>query len=192
MRGAIDGIRRIPTLVAVAIACSACVSLSGRGLAAGDRAAGSHGAAITVGSFDFPESVLLARIYGDALRARGFPVRILANLGNRELVDPALMTGLIELVPEYAGSAVQFMSLGRAAATSDSGASYAALSKLAADRGLVAGRPAPAQNANAIVVTRATAARYGLRSIADLAKVAPRLVIGGPAECPGRAYCLPG
>ena len=61
-----------------------------------------------------------------------------------------------------------------------------------AGRGLVAARPAPAQDANAIVVTAATAARYGLRSIADLARVAPGLVFGGPPECPGRAYCLPG
>ena len=52
--------------------------------------------------------------------------------------------------------------------------------------------PAPAQDANAIVVTAATAARYGLRSIADLARVAPGLVFGGPPECPARAYCLPG
>ena len=42
------------------------------------------------------------------------------------------------------------------------------------------------------MVTAATAARYRLRSIADLAKVAPGLVFGGPPECPGRAYCLPG
>jgi len=56
----------------------------------------------------------------------------------------------------------------------------------------MAARPAPAQDANAIVVTAATAARYGLRSIADLARVAPGLVFGGPPECPGRAYCLRG
>ena len=56
----------------------------------------------------------------------------------------------------------------------------------------MAAHPAPAQDANAIVVTAATAARYGLRSIADLARVAPRLVFGGPPECPERAYCLPG
>ena len=42
------------------------------------------------------------------------------------------------------------------------------------------------------MVTAATAARYDLRSIADLARVAPRLVFGGPPECPGRSYCLPG
>ena len=110
----------------------------------------------------------------------------------RELVDPALMDGLVQLVPEYAGSALEFFSLGRLSATSDAGAANRALARSAAGRGLVAARPAPAQDANAIVVTAATAARYGLRSIADLAKVAPRLVFGGPPECPERAYCLPG
>ena len=61
-----------------------------------------------------------------------------------------------------------------------------------AGRGLVAGRPSAAQDANVIVVTAATAARYGLRSVADLARVAPRLAFGGPPECPERAYCLLG
>jgi osmoprotectant transport system substrate-binding protein len=56
----------------------------------------------------------------------------------------------------------------------------------------VAGRPSAAQDANVIVVTAATAARYGLRSVADLAKVAPRLAFGGPPECPERVYCLLG
>ena len=147
---------------------------------------------ITVGSFDFPESVLLADMYGDALKAKGFPVRIQPDLGSRELLDPALMNGLIQLVPEYAGSALQVISLGRQSATSDVMATNMALTELMADRGVVAGLPAAAQDANAIVVRAATAARYGLRSIADLARVAPGLVFGGPPECPGRAYCLPG
>jgi osmoprotectant transport system substrate-binding protein len=147
---------------------------------------------IDVGSFDFPESVLLANIYAGALKAKGFPVRVLPGLGSRELVDPALMSGLIQLVPEYAGSALQFFSLGQMSATSDVMVTNKALTEQMADRGVVAGLPAAAQNTNAIVVRAATAARYGLRSIADLARVAPRLVFGGPSECPGRAYCLPG
>ena len=60
---------------------------------------------ITVGSFDFPESVLLAYLYAGALSARGYPVRVQPDLGSRELVEPALMTGLVQLVPEYTGSA---------------------------------------------------------------------------------------
>jgi glycine betaine/choline ABC-type transport system substrate-binding protein len=46
-------------------------------------------------------------------------VRIQPDLGSRELVDPALMGGLIQVAPEYAGSAVDFLSLGRVPATSD-------------------------------------------------------------------------
>jgi osmoprotectant transport system substrate-binding protein len=61
-----------------------------------------------------------------------------------------------------------------------------------AGRGLIIGRPAAAQDGNAIVVTAATAARYRLGTIASLAAVANRLAFGGPPECPERAYCLPG
>jgi osmoprotectant transport system substrate-binding protein len=95
-------------------------------------------------------------------------------------------------VPEYAGSALDFFSLGRLSATSDAAAATRALAGSVAGRELMPARPAPAQDANAIVVTAATAARYGLRSIADLARLAPGLMFGGPPECPGRAYCLPG
>jgi osmoprotectant transport system substrate-binding protein len=172
--------------------CSACGLLAGRGPPSDESTAGQPGRLIIVGSFGFPESVLLAHIYGGALAARGFPVRIEPDLGTRELVDPALMRGLIQVVPEYAGSALEFISLGRVHATSDVTATNRALSALVAGQRLVAGRPAAAQDANVIVVTAATAARYHLRSVADLAPVASGLVFGGPPECPGRAYCLPG
>lgn len=170
---------------------AACTSSSGHGSPAAGKP-GWHRTVITVGSFDFPESVLLAEIYGEALAADKFQVRVLPDLGSREVVDPAMTGGLVQLVPEYAGSALEFFSLGRQSATSDAGATATALAKLVAGHGLVTARPAAAQNANAIAVTAATAARYRLRSIGDLARVAPRLVFGGPPECPGRAYCLPG
>jgi osmoprotectant transport system substrate-binding protein len=178
--------------LALAVLCGACTSSGSHGSPGQARAAGHPGATITVGSFDFPESVLLGYIYADALAAKGFPVRVLPDLGPRELVDPALMAGLIQLVPEYSGSALDFMSLGRRSATSDTAATYRSLARLAQSRGLVAARPAPAQDANAIVVTAATAARYHLRSIADLARYAPGLVFGGPPECRERADCLLG
>jgi osmoprotectant transport system substrate-binding protein len=182
----------IAACMALTVALSACTSSAGRVSPAPGQPDGRHGAVITVGSFDFPESVLLAQIYGQALAAARFPVRILPNLGPREVVDSALMDGLLQLVPEYAGSALEFFTLGRLSASADAGVAHRALAGSVAGRGLVAARPAPAQDANAIVVTAATAARYRLRSIADLARVAPRLVFGGPPECPGRAYCLPG
>ena len=182
----------IAACIGLTAAASACTTSSGHISPTAKDQGGRHGTVITVGSFDFPESVLLAQIYGQALAAAKFPVRILPNLGPRELVDPALANGLVQLVPEYAGSALEFFSLGRLAAPSDATAANRALAGSVAARELVPARPAPAQDANAIVVTAATAARYRLRSIGDLSKVAPGLMFGGPPECPGRAYCLPG
>jgi osmoprotectant transport system substrate-binding protein len=176
----------------LAAACCACTSASASGPAGRVGEAARPGAVITVGSFNFPESVLLADIYAGALGAKGFPVRVLPDLGPRELVDPALMSGLVQVVPEYSGSALEFVSVGRLSATSDAAATGRALAEQVAGRGLVAGRPSAAQDANVIVVTAATAARYGLRSVTDLARVAPRLAFGGPPECPERAYCLRG
>ncbi len=178
--------------IGLVVALSACTPAGGDVTSAAREHAASHSTVITVGSFDFPESVLLAEIYGQALAAQKYRVRILPDLGTRELVDSALMNGLIQLVPEYAGSALEFFSLGRLSADSDAGSVATALAASVAGRGLVAAHRAPAQDANAIVVTAATAARYGLRSIADLARVASKFTFGGPPECPGRAYCLPG
>ena len=82
---------RMPAYVAclaLAVVCCAC----GSGSADHAEGAAQHGAVITVGSFDFPESVLLADIYAGALTAQGFPVRVLPDLGARELVDPALFS----------------------------------------------------------------------------------------------------
>jgi osmoprotectant transport system substrate-binding protein len=52
------------------------------------RAGGAHGSAVVVASFNFPESELLAAIYGLAIRHAGIPVRLQLGLGPRELVQP--------------------------------------------------------------------------------------------------------
>ena len=71
--------------------------------------------AITVGSFDFPESTLLAEIYSQAIESKGFEVERQFGIGPRELVLPAMSAGFIEFVPEYLGTAEQFLSLGAGA-----------------------------------------------------------------------------
>jgi osmoprotectant transport system substrate-binding protein len=172
------------------IACTACTTPASSPPSA--PAAGSGRAVITVGSFDFPESALLAYLYAGALSANGYRARVLPDLGSRELVDPALMTGLIDLVPEYAGSALEFVSDDRVHATASVATTSRVLASWMKRRGLITAHPAAAQDNNAIVVTSVTAARYRLRAISDLARVAPGLVFGGPPECPERPYCLEG
>ncbi len=146
---------------------------------------------VVVGSFDFPESEVLAEIYGQALQARGIPVQLELNLGPRELVQPALQRGLLHLVPEYQGSALGFLGGGRNA-TSDPAATHRALVQALGGTGVVALANADAQDANAFAVTDATATKYGLRTISDLRPIASKLVAGGPPECPERPLCLRG
>ena len=153
---------------------------------------GPAGSAIRIASFDFVESEILAQLYGQALRAHGYPVHLLLGAGTRELVEPALATGLVDLVPEYGGSALSFLTLGTQRPTPDEGLTHQELAGALAGTGVEALAAAPAQDANAIVVTQATALRYGLANISDLIWVDHDLVFGGPPECPQRPLCLLG
>jgi osmoprotectant transport system substrate-binding protein len=158
-----------------------------------DRARNALGDdAITVGSFDFPESVLLAEIYSQALESGGFTVNREFGLGPREFVGPALDGGLVELVPEYAGTALAFRSLGAARASADLYATHRDLDRALAGSAIEALDSAPAQTANTFVVSRGVASRYHLQRLSDLIDVAGTLSFGGPPECPSRPLCLKG
>jgi osmoprotectant transport system substrate-binding protein len=148
--------------------------------------------AITVGSFDFPESVILAEVYSQGLESAGFDVDRAFSLGPREFAAPALTSGLIEFLPEYAGTASEFHSGGDAEPTSDVAETHAELVDAISDRGVVALAPAPAQDTNTFVVTVETADRLGLETLGDLGTVSGSLVFGGPPECAQRLLCLPG
>jgi osmoprotectant transport system substrate-binding protein len=147
--------------------------------------------AITVASFNFAESVLLAELYGQALRSAGFRVELAPDLGAREFVQPALQKGLVELVPEYAGSALEFVA-GDGSASADERATHRALARAMASRGLTVLAASPAQDRNGIVVTSETATRFDLHTVSDLRPVAPQMAFGGPPECPERPLCLGG
>jgi osmoprotectant transport system substrate-binding protein len=148
--------------------------------------------AVTVGSFDFPRSTLLAEIYSQAIESKGFEVERQFGIGPRELVLPAMAAGFIEFVPEYLGTALQFLSLGAATQRADASSTHAALDQTLRQGDLVALTSSPAQDANAFFVTSATADRFGLRTLSDVAKVDQDLTFGGPAECASRPLCLVG
>ena len=148
--------------------------------------------AIRVAAFGFTESEILAELYTQALSEKGYPTDPVLNAGPRELVQPALAEGLIDVVPEYAGSALAFLTLGALEGTASVGETHDALTRVVTPSGVIALAPAPAQDANEIVVTQATADRFGLRDISDLASVDSRLVFGGPPECAQRRLCLIG
>jgi osmoprotectant transport system substrate-binding protein len=147
---------------------------------------------VVVASFNFPESELLAAIYGLALRHAGIPVRLRLDLGPRELVEPALEQGLVGLVPEYLGTALTSVEPHPSVNMTDPAAVRAALARAFAAWNVAVLTPARAQDQNGVAVTRATSARLHLRTLSDLQAAAGRLVLGGPPECPSRPFCLPG
>jgi osmoprotectant transport system substrate-binding protein len=147
--------------------------------------------AITVASFDFPESVLLAEIYSQAIEGAGFRVEREAALGPRELVMPALLQGLVEFVPEYAGSGLQFLA-GDGSTSPDHEINHERFAERLGALDVTALDASPAEDQNGFAVTAETAQRYGLRTLTDLARVSHQMVFGGPPECLRRPFCLPG
>jgi osmoprotectant transport system substrate-binding protein len=147
---------------------------------------------VVVASFDFTESRLLAEIYAQVLEANDVPVARELSLGPRELVQPALQQGFVDVVPEYLGTALGAFAPGTDLDPSDTRAVRAALRRAVRPYGLRVLAPAPAQNQNTLVVTRATSLRFGIEATSDLAPLAHRFVLAGPPECPERRYCLDG
>jgi osmoprotectant transport system substrate-binding protein len=147
---------------------------------------------IQLASFDFPESELLAQLYGQALTQHGFPVEQVVQLGAREVVAPALEQGKVDMVPEYLGSALNFLNDRDRVATADPGLTHARLEQAFAPRGVSVLAFAPAQDRNGFVVSGDLARRHNLAKLSDLAPMASRLAIGGPPECPQRPLCLRG
>jgi osmoprotectant transport system substrate-binding protein len=179
-----------PLLLLLFLPGCASIRLGSPGVGAAAAVRGDG--AVTIGSFDFPESSLLAEIYAQALEAKGFKVKRAFDLGPRELVEPAIERQLVEFVPEYLGTAIQFITRGTADVSPDVEVTRRKLMEALYRRGISVMASSPAQDANAIAVTPQTAAKYGLKTISDLIPVAGHLVFGGPPECPSRPLCLLG
>jgi glycine betaine/choline ABC-type transport system substrate-binding protein len=128
---------------------------------------------ITVGSTNFYEQEILGEIFAQVLEANGATVERKFQLGNREIVFPALEAGEIDVLAEYAATALEFVNGGAGEATTDPAATTAALAAAVEAKGLVALDYAEATDQNGFVVTQATADQFGLVTISDLAKPAP-------------------
>ncbi|WP_246461137.1 ABC transporter substrate-binding protein [Nocardia transvalensis] len=144
---------------------------------------------ITVGSANFPESETVANIYSEALRANGFGIDTKFNIGSREAYIPALRDCSIGLIPDYTGNLLQYLDKSATATAADQ--VNQALTAALGDQ-LAIGTPAPGEDSDAVVVTRATADKWNLKSIADLAPHSAEVSFGAPAEFSERPGGIPG
>ncbi|MEU8047110.1 glycine betaine ABC transporter substrate-binding protein [Micromonospora echinofusca] len=157
------------------------------------------GGQIVIGAANFTENQILAELYKIALTAAGYDAKV-QQIGNRELYEPALEKGEIQVVAEYAATMAEFLNTkangkdAQPVSSPELEKTVAAL-KTAGDKvGLVFGTPAAAQDQNAFAVTKAFADKYGVRTLSELAAKCSgqATVLAGPPECPQRPKCQAG
>ncbi len=145
---------------------------------------------MTVSSANFTESEIIGNLYAEALKAKGYDVATKFNIGSREAYIPALADGSIDLIPDYTGNLLLFLDKNADVSTPASilnGLPAALLAK-----NLAALTPAAAEDKDSVVVTRATADKWNLKSIGDLAAHNAEVTMAGPPEFKERPVGLPG
>ncbi|MCC5479203.1 ABC transporter substrate-binding protein [Streptomyces barringtoniae] len=175
-------------------ACGTGPSLENRGQVTATPGDSHH---LTIGSAGFTESDLLAQLYAQLLNQAGYRTSLL-TVNNRELYEPALESGQIDVVPEYAATFADWLNAkthgadAKPVGSPDLGETMTALRRLAAPRGLTVLPPGRAVDQNAFAVRADYARRHGLRTLGDLgaSKLKVRLAAGD--ECVQRPYCEPG
>lgn len=141
----------------------------------GDAASG----AVVIGSADFPESTLLAELYGRAMAAEGVEVDYQLNIGSREVYYSQIESGNLSVFPEYNGATLAYLDDEAPSADAEE---TNALVEEALPEGLEILDSSSAENKDSITVTREVAEEHDLASLTDLADVADQLVLGGPPE----------
>ncbi|OLE68037.1 MAG: ABC transporter substrate-binding protein, partial [Cyanobacteria bacterium 13_1_40CM_2_61_4] len=133
---------------------------------------------IVVGAKNFTESDLLAEIVAQQIERRtGLPVERRLHLGGTFVCHRAIMAGDIDIYVEYTGTA--FTAILRQPPIADPDSVYRFVTAAyARDFKLRWTAPLGFNNTFAILVRRADAERYGVRSLADLARVAPHWKAG--------------
>ncbi|MEU2583120.1 ABC transporter substrate-binding protein [Streptomyces avermitilis] len=176
-RTLLGGLFAAASVPALAACSSGITSLDSQG--SGGSGGGSSKGGVTIGTANFTENQVLGHLYAAALEAAGVRTTVRPNLGTREILIPALRGGDIDLLPEYQGALLHYLAP-KATATEE-GAMQNALT-VALPSGLQVLPYGMAEDSDAFVVTRATAEKYGLSSLADLKKQNGRLVLGASAE----------
>ncbi|MFE2749099.1 ABC transporter substrate-binding protein [Streptomyces scopuliridis] len=178
----------------LATGCATGPSLENRGDVTAPPGDSKH---LTIGSAGFTESDLLAQMYALLLNRAGYHTRIL-SVTNREIYEPALESGQIDVVPEYAATFADWLNAkahgpdAKPVGSPDLGATMKALRSLATPRGLTVLDPGRAVDQNAFAVAASYARKHRLRTLSDLggSRLPVRLAAGD--ECVRRPYCEPG
>jgi glycine betaine/choline ABC-type transport system substrate-binding protein len=129
---------------------------------------GEGSGTLTVGAVAFAENQIVAEMYAQVLEQAGYDIKRQLDLGSREILQPALEAGEVDVAPEYLGSLLLFLDP-KAEATGDPQNNADLLEPLLEEKGLTLLEYSQANDTNAFVVTQETADQYGLEQMSDLA-----------------------
>ncbi|ONI50155.1 MULTISPECIES: ABC transporter substrate-binding protein [unclassified Streptomyces] len=181
-------------LLLVATACTTGPSLENQGEV---TAPPGDSKELTIGSAGFTESDLLAQMYALLLERAGYSTDII-SVTNREIYEPALESGQIDVVPEYAATFADWLNAKANGADAvpvgspDLAATMKALRALAALRGLTVLAPGRAVDQNAFAVAASYAKQHDLKTLSDLGRAELPVRLAAGDECVQRPYCAPG
>ncbi|HET6686051.1 MAG TPA: ABC transporter substrate-binding protein [Jiangellaceae bacterium] len=166
----------------------------------GDQTGGAASGELTVGGASFTEMAIMQEIYKALLEDAGYTVDI-QQADNREIYEPALESGEIDVVPEYAATMAEFLNAkangpdaptDSPVATTDASSTIEAMRPLAEQYGLEVLEPAEASSQNGFAVSMEFADANGIATLSDLGALGQPIILAAGEECPDRPFCEPG
>ncbi len=193
-----------PAAVMIALATAGCGSSSSstsvpskasadssRSSTAAATGPGKGKPAVTLGTKNFTEQLILGELYAQALRAKGYTVRLKPNIGPSEVVAREMEAGDIDGYPEYTGTIVAVLGHdSRQPANARQAFQRAAAYEREHGAALLA--MAPAEDTDVLVTTPSYAAAHHLSSLGDLAKLASSATLAAAPEFKTRLAGLRG
>lgn len=163
----------------------------------GEGGGGGAAGALTVGGANFTLATIMAELYSGVLEEAGYRTTV-ELVDGRELYEPELADGGIDVVPEYAATLAEYLNArvngadAEPVATSDVTETVDALRALAEERGLAVLEPSEAVDQNAFAVSAEFAAEHGLETLSDLGDAGVPVRLAAGDDCPERPFCQPG
>ena len=129
------------------------------------------------------EGGLLGNIISQVLQANGVPVTEKIQLGATSVVRQAITAGQIDLYPEYTGTGLNAVMKAQGVTETDPGKIHEMVrAYYEKEFKLTWLKPSGVNNGYAIIVRPETAREMNLKTLSDLAKVAPKLKLGAGPE----------
>ncbi len=176
--------------VALAIGLTACGS-SNSSSTSSTAASASAKPHVTIGAKNFAEENILGQLYTQALKAKGFNVSLIENVGSSEIVFKALKSNRIQMYPEYTGTLLSAVAEQTTPPKTEQAAYEEAKAFAEKERATLLEKT-PFYDSDALAALPSYATAHHLTSVADLKPLGKSVTLGGPPEFATRSQALPG